>query len=279
LTQHSRQTHPFQKTIGANKYADRAGAARRALFAGVAAFAALLLPVEYSNAAATLPQGAAAFTTPTHVPGGGALSPSIVSNATPTELRTVDGLLVGLSRSLAVRDAAAFRILRLDQGEKAHVTLASTDGATITPRLRLTHLAAAPTGALARIDYQILRSSSPNSATTALVSAAGTLDLWLQRTSDGALALTDRSWKVPDDAAAVLAAKANEDWQIDRAGADKKAARSTGYITDLVAERRGGRWIPLRVSFLWQGELLDNARLTTAGENMKSSGDADATKE
>jgi hypothetical protein len=42
------------------------------------------------------------------IPGGGDLSPSILSNATTTELRTVDGLLVGLSRSLAVRDAAAF---------------------------------------------------------------------------------------------------------------------------------------------------------------------------
>jgi tetratricopeptide (TPR) repeat protein len=245
----------------------------------VAALVVLLLSSEYSTAAnlpGALPSPAPNAPVSGGSSAGGGLSPSIVSNATPTELRTVDGLLVGLSRSLAVSDAAALRILQLDSGEKAHLTLASIGDASLSPRLRLTHLAASAAGALARIEYQIVRSSRLNFDTAPSVAAAGTIDLWLQRTSDGTLALTDRGWKVPDDAASVLAAKANEDWQTQRASTDRKAAQPNAYITDLVAERRGGRWIPLRVSFLWQGELLDGGRLATTGENMKSSGDADA---
>lgn len=247
------------------------------LLAVLSAFALFVLSFEYSLAAAGLPPSVSAPGTSTNGgSSGGVVLPSIVSNATPTELRTVDGLLVGLSRSLAVRDASAMRILQLDQGERAYVTLASTDAAVLTPRLRLTHLAASSSGALARIDYQLVRSSASIASSSTATAITGTLDLWLQRTQDGALALTDRSWKVPDDAAAVLAAKANEDWVAQRSTSDKKTAQSNAYITDLVAERRGGRWIPLRVSFLWQGALLDDSRLTVSGDNMKLSGDVDA---
>jgi hypothetical protein len=113
------------------KYASSTGAARRTLLVVLTAFALFLVSFEHLSAAAGLPPAVASPNTSSSAGSLGSTGlPSIVSNATPTELRTVDGLLVGLSRSVAVRDASAMRILQLDQGERAYITLASTDDFT-----------------------------------------------------------------------------------------------------------------------------------------------------
>lgn len=69
-----------------------------------------------------------------------------------------------------------------------------------------------------------------------------------------------------DDAATILAAA-----KPVIGGSD---ARNDGDIMDLVAEYRGGQWLPLRASVPWRGALLDSANLERAAATQSRAANA-----
>ncbi len=133
----------------------------------------------------------------------------------------------------------------------------------------------------------------------ALFTGARTYDLWYAPQPDGSLAL--QAWPVARDAADVMSDEAERHWQnsadVDSASLDNSGAHGSahsasvadmdaastvaessvplattreGDILDLVAEYRGGQWLPLRASAPWRGALLDDGALAQAAARMKT---------
>lgn len=175
---------------------------------------------------------------------------ALVSNANASEVQEVNALLERLQNALRARDANALGFFGLAPATS-----------NTPPRFRMTHLTVAPDGALARLVYD-------NGG------AAGVTELWLARSGskDGGakdFVLSDRHWTAPFDAPSKLNEAAADAWNKLPA-----SSRATGALIDLIAERRGGRWIPLRASNIWTGAVLDATQLAQTAAQMESEGGA-----
>jgi tetratricopeptide (TPR) repeat protein len=166
-------------------------------------------------------------------------SPPQVSNASAQDEDSVERLVSQLDAAIATRYPNALKFYSLDTLAQKYSVLAS--------HTQITHLATAPAGALVQADYQITGQTSQTSPTFTLKS--GTLAFWLTRTNDG-FAFSSRVWTPPVDAQTLLANTAQQDWQESATG-----------ILQLIAERNGGRWIPLR-QMRWNGALASDKVLS-----------------
>jgi hypothetical protein len=233
----------------------------------------LVGPVARAQGRATIPVAAIERATERAPrPGASLLDASLVSNANAGELRAVGGLLERLQSALNARDANALGFFGIAPGLKN----------TFVPRFKMTHLAVAPGGALARLTFDTAANTA--AANTAAANTKGTesgdasaksavpggeTELWLERRGENDFTLTDRHWTAPSDAASKLNKAAFDAWNTLPA-----ASLSSGALIDLIAERRGGRWIPLRASNIWTGTLLDAAQLAQTAAQMQSEGGA-----
>ena len=100
---------------------------------------------------------------------------TLVTNATAAELKSARATLSDLQKTLAARDGNALRLIGID-GATAH-------SAGFQPTLKLTHLAVATGGALARFEYSLSEKEAPQ----------GARELWLSRQENGGFALTDHA--------------------------------------------------------------------------------------
>ena len=171
-----------------------------------------------------------------------------VTNAAPADITSVQQLLARLDRAVSARDATSLRFFG--------VTGAVSSYNALQAQTRLTHVAVTPNGALVRQAFRITGATQDVAAPVVL--GSGVHELWLSRVATGGFALTDKHWMQPLDAAATLIDAAREEWDtITAAGAQ---GASNPSLLQLVAERRGGRWIALRRT-RWDGALVDNGRL------------------
>jgi tetratricopeptide (TPR) repeat protein len=223
----------------------------------------------------TAPAAATSAATPTTV----ALPVAApITNATPAQLRAVEATLDRLGQAAAARDVEALKLLDLAPDDIGRYTL--------TAQLRATHVAVSPTGALVRVAYRVTasggtRSTRGSSLPGLLVPPLeGIVELWLSRGAANGFDLTDSRWSPPLDAVDAFAGAASEEWnEVARQAAaaatsdgtasigTAPAKAATGALLQLVAERRGGRWIALRRK-RWDGEIADVAtlaRLANAG--------------
>jgi hypothetical protein len=170
----------------------------------------------------------------------------VTTNAGEADLRAVAGVLSRLEAAVAARDVTTLRLYGITEPPRA---------GALALRTRLTHLAVAPAGALARQSYQVL-SSSPGEAPTAL--SSGVHELGLARGANDTWVLTGKRWAAPADATQVLLSAAREEWQSLQDAEDGR--NRDDVVLHLVAEWRGGRWIALRRS-RWNGGVFETARL------------------
>ncbi|HVF10780.1 MAG TPA: hypothetical protein VNA16_08255 [Abditibacteriaceae bacterium] len=187
----------------------------------------------------------------------------LVTNAAPADLNSIRELLGRLDRAVAARDATSLRFFGITGSLRSYNA--------IKAQTRLTHVAVTPAGALVRQAFQVTATTPGVAAPTVL--GSGVREMWLSRVDAGGFALTDRQWTQPVNAATTLIEAAREEWDA-LAVADPPAAtaqpaianstnadsRSGQGLLQLVAERRGGRWIALRRT-RWDGALVDNAHL------------------
>jgi hypothetical protein len=155
-----------------------------------------------------------------------------VSNASPQDEDSVDQLVAQLDNAISTRYPNALKFYGLTD-------LAQKYG-SLTSHTQITHLATAPGGALVEVTYQINGKTSQTADAAPLKS--GTLVFWLTRTNDG-FAFSQQIWSPPIEAQELLASTCLQAWQ----------ESSTG-ILQLIAQRNGGRWIPLR-QMRWNGAL------------------------
>ncbi len=176
-----------------------------------------------------------------------------VSNGSATELAAVQKNLDWLERAVTARDANALRF---------YGATAASANAIVRARLHATHIAFSPAGALVRQTFQI---QSFNDSDAALSTpSAGTIEFWLTRGADNNFAFSEKRWSAPDDAVAMLQNAAREEWNTSKGA----------QILDVIATRRGGRWIALRTS-RWNGTILDAQNLAPIAKSQSiARGDA-----
>jgi len=189
-----------------------------------------------------------------------------ITDATPTERRTIQALFDRLDQALVARDPAALQFFG--------IAAVSPRFVTIEPQTHLSHIAVSPAGALVRQTYRVA-GRADDGATQTL--AQGAHDFGLARLPDGGFAFTAQRWADPPDALAALSAAAREEWDATQnrvvsgptALASLEAAPGEDdarpLLLHLVAERRGGRWIALRRA-RWEGRILDETALRAAEE-------------
>jgi len=165
-------------------------------------------------------------------------SPPQISNASPRDEDAVERLVAQLDTAIATRYPNALKFYGLQALAQRYGVLAS--------HTQITHLATAPGGALVKVTYQITGKTSQ--AANAFTLKSSELVFWLTRTNDG-FAFSPQSWTPPVDAQTLLTNTALQAWQ----------ESSTG-ILQLIVERNGGRWIPLR-QMRWNGALASKAVL------------------
>jgi len=155
-----------------------------------------------------------------------------VSNASPQDEDSVDRLVSQLDSAISTRYPNALKFYGLtDLAQKYSI---------LTSHTQITHLATAPGGALVEVAYQITGKTAQTADPVPLKSS--TLDFWLTRTNDG-FAFSQQIWSPPIEAQQLLANTCLQAWQESATG-----------ILQLIAERNGGRWIPLR-QMRWRGSL------------------------
>lgn len=272
---------------------------------------------------------------------------SLISNATPQELRILWLRLTTLANLLAARDANALQIFGLQAGQATPVAATPKALATMAQRgtkalvapvvapvvaslespvtITVSRLAVSPTGALLRLTLEMppaspLRSvassgasdSQPGAANSPVLGVPSPLrsyELWFERNQSEGFVLTGNVWPIARDAADVMSEEADKHWSaaaddtLSKIG-DTTSATFTqnasaignangiaagfapvslpaagtqmagtsamdGDILDLVAEYRGGQWLPLRASAPWHGALLDDKSLARAALQMQ----------
>ncbi|MEO6908448.1 MAG: hypothetical protein ABI210_11215 [Abditibacteriaceae bacterium] len=162
-------------------------------------------------------------------------SPPQVSNAGAQDEDSVERLVEQLDAAIAARYPNALKFYGLtDLAQKYSI---------LTSNTQITHLATAPGGALVKVSYQVTGKSSQTANPFTIKSS--TLSFWLTRTNEG-FVFSDQTWLPPIDAKTLLANTCLQAWQ----------ESSTG-ILQLIAERKGGRWIPLR-QMRWNGNLTSD---------------------
>jgi tetratricopeptide (TPR) repeat protein len=161
-----------------------------------------------------------------------------ISNGSAKELAAVQQNLDWLERAVTTRDANALRFY----GATA------APNAIIRADLRATHIAFSPAGALVRQTFRIENVNDSGAALSTPVT--GVQEFWLTRGADNSFSFTEKRWSAPDDAVSALQLAAREEWN------SSKGAQ----LLDVIATRRGGRWIALRTS-RWNGTILDNEKL------------------
>jgi len=171
-----------------------------------------------------------------------------VTNATPADLKSVQGLLARLDSAVASRDATSLRFFGITGPVASYNSLQA--------QTRLTHVAVTADGALVRQAFRITAATQDGAAPVVL--GSGVQELWLSRVATGGFALTDKHWSQPTDAATTLIEAAREEW--DALAAANTQGAPVQSLLQLVAERRGGRWIALRRT-RWDGALVDRSRL------------------
>ena len=257
---------------------------------------------------------------------------SLISNATPQEMRVLWARLANLATLVAARDANALQIFGLQPDtattlaappkvvaataqRTTKTSVASVVALQETPvTLTVSRLAVSSTGALLRVTLEMpsapLRSvgdtfsdAQPRAAHSTVLGAAlpvRAFDLWFERSPSEGFVLTGNVWPIARDAADVMSEEADKHWSAG-AGAELSktedttpkpfvqnavdngsapsfapvsarvagASATNGDILDLVAEYRGGQWLPLRASAPWHGALLDDQSLKRAALQMQ----------
>jgi tetratricopeptide (TPR) repeat protein len=166
-------------------------------------------------------------------------SPPEISNASSLDEDSVERLVSQLDAAIAARYPNALKFYGLESLAQKYSILSS--------HTQITHLATAPGGALVRATYEITGKTSQTANSSTLKTSS--LEFWLTRTNDG-FAFSQKMWTPPAEAEDLLANTGLQAWQ----------ESSTG-ILQLIAERKGGRWIPLR-QMRWNGSLASKAVLS-----------------
>jgi tetratricopeptide (TPR) repeat protein len=162
-----------------------------------------------------------------------------ISNGSAQELAAVQKNLDWLERAVTSRDANALRF---------YGARAATADAIIRAQLRATNIAFSPAGALVRQTFHIQSFNDSGAALSTPVT--GTMEFWLTRGADNKFSFTEKRWSAPEDAVALLQSAAREEWNTSKGA----------QLLDVIAMRRGGRWIALRTS-RWNGTILDDQSL------------------
>lgn len=173
-----------------------------------------------------------------------------VGNATPADLVAIQDLFTRLDRGVAQRDAATLTLFGLNNIPPQITELALQS--------QISHVAVTPAGALVRHTYQVLGQGAHTPQKSVAVLKSATHEFWLARTDAGAFTFSNQRWQQPLDPAQALAEVAVRDASTAAstgAGATGRTGQAAPTMLDLVAERRGGRWIPLRRT-PWTGALL-----------------------
>jgi len=155
-----------------------------------------------------------------------------ITNASLQDEDAVERLVAQLDSAIAARYPNALKYYGLDSLAQKYSVL--------TSHTQISHLATAPAGALVKVNYQITGKTSQ--ATSANTLKTSSLEFWLTRTNDG-FAFSQKMWSPPTEVKELLANTGLQAWQESATG-----------ILQLIAERNGGRWIPLR-QMRWNGAL------------------------
>jgi hypothetical protein len=189
---------------------------------------------------------------------GSVLSAALVTNASPVQLRAVEGGLDELNRLVQTRDVALLRQLEVSV----------PTGNVLAVRARPLAVAVTVNGALVRVRLSLW--AAPDAAAAPKLLKDALLDVWMKRVSgvqDGVLSglgeqyvLTEQRWSPPGDAVESLSSVAAEQWEVSFAPGLKLANSAIkdshpGELLHLVVQRRGGRWIALRHS-QWDGTIV-----------------------
>jgi hypothetical protein len=174
-----------------------------------------------------------------------------LSNGSPSELAAVQKNLDWLARAVTARDANALRF---------YGATAAPD-AIVRAQLRATNIAFSPVGALVRQTFRIQSFNDSGAALSTPVT--GAVEFWLTRGADNNFAFTEKRWIAPEDAVTMLQSAARDEWNTSKGA----------QLLDVIATRRGGRWIALRTS-RWSGTILDGQNLAPlAGAQSIARGD------
>ena len=174
-------------------------------------------------------------------------------------------------------------------------------------RLTLEMPPASPLRSVASSGASDSQAGAANSPVLGVPSPLRSYDLWFERSQSEGFVLTGNVWPIARDAADVMSEEADKHWnaaaddtlskigdttsatftQNASANGDGNAAgfapvslptagtqtvgtsAMDGDILDLVAEYRGGQWLPLRASAPWHGALLDDKSLARAALQMQ----------